>query len=422
MQDANPVRPDEAGTTVTRGDVPGKSTSGTENPVPPFHSFILKIHSRCDLACDYCYMYRSVDQSWRTQPRVMAPAVVDRTADRIAEHAAAHRLDAVTVVLHGGEPLLAGPPALTRTVRVLRRALDPAIRLDVTVQTNAVRLDEAYLAVLAGLGVRIGVSMDGDRAAHDRHRRRADGRGSHDQVAAAVRRLADGPYRPLFGGLLCTIDLRNDPVETYRHLLSYDPPMVDFLLPHGNWSIPPPGRRPGGTDTPYAQWLIAVFEEWFGAPVRRTRVRLLEELITLLLGGRARVEGLGLAPVGYAVVETDGAIGRDATLRTAYPGAITTGLHVARDPFDRALRPAAPGEPLPGPAGLSGTCRACPLHRVCGGGHTTHRYRDDGSAFANPSVYCPDLAALIGHVGARLTGDLGQLLAHRGPAGPADGP
>lgn len=200
MQDANPVRPDEAGTTVTRGDVPGKSTSGTENPVPPFHSFILKIHSRCDLACDYCYMYRSVDQSWRTQPRVMAPAVVDRTADRIAEHAAAHRLDAVTVVLHGGEPLLAGPPALTRTVHVLRRALDPAIRLDVTVQTNAVRLDEAYLAVLAGLGVRIGVSMDGDRAAHDRHRRRADGRGSHDQVAAAVRRLADGPYRPSSAG------------------------------------------------------------------------------------------------------------------------------------------------------------------------------------------------------------------------------
>jgi uncharacterized protein len=31
----------------------------------PFQEFIVKIHSRCDLACDYCYMYEMADQSWR---------------------------------------------------------------------------------------------------------------------------------------------------------------------------------------------------------------------------------------------------------------------------------------------------------------------------------------------------------------------
>lgn len=34
----------------------------------------------------------------------------------------------------------------------------------------------------------------------------------------------------------------------------------------------------------------------------------------------------------------------------------------------------------------------------CGGGLYTHRYRDDGSRFDNPSVYCPDLLTLISHI------------------------
>ena len=31
--------------------------------------FIVKVHSRCDLSCDYCYMYEMADQSWRSRPR-----------------------------------------------------------------------------------------------------------------------------------------------------------------------------------------------------------------------------------------------------------------------------------------------------------------------------------------------------------------
>jgi uncharacterized protein len=29
----------------------------------PFREFIVKVHSRCDLACDYCYMYEMADRS-----------------------------------------------------------------------------------------------------------------------------------------------------------------------------------------------------------------------------------------------------------------------------------------------------------------------------------------------------------------------
>ncbi|WP_327427510.1 FxsB family cyclophane-forming radical SAM/SPASM peptide maturase [Streptomyces sp. NBC_01236] len=387
-------------------DVVARETAGW---VPyPIHSFVLKVHSRCDLACDYCYMYRSHDQSWRTQPRTMAPATVERTAQRIAEHLSAHGLHEAGVVLHGGEPLLAGDAALARTASTLRAAVGDGVRLRLSLQTNGVRLTEQRLDLCGELGIRIGVSTDGGRAAHDRHRRGADGRGSHARVDAALRLLASEPYRPLFGALLCTIDLRNDPVRTYEELLAHRPPTVDFLLPLGNWHTPPPGLDPGGRRTPYADWLWSVFERWYGAAVRETGVRLLDDLMALLVGAEPRTEALGLSPVRYAVVETDGSLAQDDSLRTAYAGAARTGLDVERHSFDALLRHPGVAARQWGADGLCAECRACPLHRVCGGGHYANRYRHD-TGFANPSVYCADLAALIGRVRGRLAEDVTRL-------------
>lgn len=369
----------------------------------PIRQFVLKIHGRCDLACDYCYVYTLADQRWRSRPRAMSRTTMRDTARRIAEHATAHGLRAVDIVLHGGEPLLAGKADVEYCVTALRSALGD-VEATISVQTNGVRLDAEFLRVFARHGVRVGVSLDGDATAHDRHRLRANGSGSHATVTAAVRRLARLPFRPLFGGLLCTIDLANDPVRTYEHLLAFDPPAVDFLLPHGNWTAPPPGRVPGSAATPYADWLIAVFDRWYHAPRRETGVRLFTEIINLLLGGTTRVEGLGTAAATVAVVETDGAIEGSDMLASAYEGAAATGLRVDRDSFDDALlAPVFADAP-----GLPPACEPCAVRRVCGGGLQAHRYRH-GTGFRNPSVYCPDLYRLIDHIRTTVSADLTAL-------------
>src|SRR6201999_2913275 len=87
----------------------------------PFTEFVIKIHSRCDLSCDYCYMYQMADQTWRDQPRKMSESTVDLAAKRIGEHARAHHLSQIAVTLHGGEPLLAGPGLIERLVDSTRR-------------------------------------------------------------------------------------------------------------------------------------------------------------------------------------------------------------------------------------------------------------------------------------------------------------
>ncbi|WP_214111197.1 FxsB family cyclophane-forming radical SAM/SPASM peptide maturase [Acrocarpospora catenulata] len=373
----------------------------------PFRTFVLKIQSRCDLACDYCYMYESADQRWRGQPARMPEEVVARTAARIAEHARTHRLSHVEAVLHGGEPLLAGPERMERIVRTLRETI-PVARLDLSVQTNAMRLDEAYLRIFHALDVRVGVSIDGDRAAQDRHRRTRGGGSSHARVSAALDLLASPPHRRLFAGLLCTVDLANDPLITYRALLGHDPPTIDFLLPHGNWTQPPPGLDPNGKTSPYADWLIPIFDEWYAEIPRRTRIRLFEEIIFLLLGRPSRTEGIGLSPSGVLTIESDGSIEQADALKTAYEGAPVTGLHVDTDPFEVAtLLPSFVARQL-GVEGLGPACRACSLHQVCGGGLYAHRYLR-GNGFANPSVYCADLFELISHIRHRLAADVHAL-------------
>lgn len=363
----------------------------------PFREFVLKIHSRCDLACDYCYMYTMADQSWRDRPTVMSDATVEAAAARIAEHARAHRLPSVEVSLHGGEPLLAGARLIGHAVAALRRAMPPGTRPGINVQTNGTGLDEGYLGLFKRLGVRVGVSVDGDAAGHDRHRRFARGGGSHHAVAAAARRLASPAYRDVFGGLLCTVDVANDPVASYDALASFAPPLLDFLLPHGNWTAPPPGRDPDSAATPYADWLIAVFDRWYGTERGAPRVRLFTEIMHALLGGASATEAIGLSPAAVAVIETDGSIEQSDSLKSAFPGAPFTGAHTAADSFDSLLRSPWFAARQLGARGLCDECRRCPVARVCGGGNYVHRYRA-GRGMLNPSVYCPDLFRLIGHI------------------------
>jgi uncharacterized protein len=377
----------------------------------PFRQFVLKLHGLCNLACDYCYVYKGADQSWRSRPTVMSEETVRRVTGRIAEHAEAHAPPAIEVILHGGEPLLAGTDLITLVVDSLRAAREHA-QVSVTLQTNGVLLTEGVLRALRDCDVGVGVSLDGDSVAHDRHRRYANGNGSHAAVARALRML-DGPYRSLYRGLLCTVDLQNDPLRTYEALLEFAPPAVDFLLPHGNWSTPPPGRPADAPDhAPYADWLIVVFDRWYGAPRRETRVRLFAEILNVLLGGASHCESIGLSPVAMVVVDTDGTMQQVDTLKTAFSTAPETGLNVAEHPFDAALRHPAVAARQIGIAALSDTCRGCDIRRVCGGGNYPHRYRA-GGGFRNPSVYCPDLFRLIHYIAGRVRRDVAELAGRR---------
>jgi uncharacterized protein len=334
----------------------------------------------------------------------MPAPVRDRLVLRIAEHTRHHRLRQVRVILHGGEPLLAGEDVVAGFAESVRRAVGEAgAEAHLVVQSNGLLLGDAMLEVLLRHDVRVGISLDGDEEAQDRHRhrRRAGGRekaGSHREVVAALARLGHPRYRRLFEGLLCTVDTANDPVRTYDALVAHHPPAIDFLLPHGTWDHPPPGA--GNDGAPYGVWLAAAFDQWWqtGRPVR---VRLFEAIIALCRfgGSSGGSELVGTLPAAAVVIESDGAIAWTDSLKAVADGAANTGGNIFSHSFDAVL--SLPGMPEYGTGSLCRTCRACPWVDVCGGGMRAHRY-GRGRGFANPSVYCRDLSLLIWHIRARL--------------------
>lgn len=371
----------------------------------PFRQFIVKMHGRCNLACRYCYLYEGPDRSWRERPRAASPAVLDRTATRIAEHAGAHGLTALALVLHGGEPLLAGAGTLARFATLVRDRVPPGTAVHPVIQTNATLLTERRLATLAAAGLRVGISLDGGLPGHNAQRVDHAGRPSWTAASRGARLLADR-FPDSYAGILTVVDPTLDPVETYASLLALRPPALDLLLPHGNWSAPPAHLG----EERHGRWLCAVFDRWWDAGRRETRIRLFEACIALLLGLPAATESLGLAPFESVVVETDGSIEQVDSLKSCYEGAAETGLDVFRHGFDDVLRHPAVATRQAGADALAAGCRACPLLRVCGGGQYAHRYRA-GHGFANPSVYCADLQRFIRHVARRLTEDTARVPA-----------
>ncbi|MFJ5553022.1 FxsB family cyclophane-forming radical SAM/SPASM peptide maturase [Streptomyces sp. NPDC093225] len=390
-----------------RLDVPALRAAG--HRPHPLRQFVLKTRSRCNLACTYCYVYSMADQSWRGRPDAMSTATQDLAARRIAEHARTHHLARVDLVLHGGEPLLGPPEQLTGPVDRIRAALAPGTEVTAAVQTNATLLTPRRLDALAAADIRVGVSVDGGLPAHNARRVTHRGRPAFAAVDRGLRLLARRPES--YAGLLCVVDIGQDPVETYESLLGYAPPTLGLLLPLAHWSSPPPGAGPGRT--PYGDWLVAVFDHWWRAEARRTRIRLFEEVIALLLGLPAATEELGLGPVAAAVIETDGTLEQADSLKSAYEGAARTGLRLDTHTLDELLdHPGIAARQL-GRAALAGECRGCELVAVCGGGHYPHRYRA-GAGFRQPSVYCADLQVLIRHVAAAL-----HAAATAATAGPA---
>jgi uncharacterized protein len=332
------------------------------------------------------------DDGWRSQPKRMSEATIEVLIAQLAR-LAERQGRPFSVVLHGGEPLLLGERALDSLFARLRSSLPPACGLHL--QTNGVLLTDRLLTTFARHGVGISISIDGPEATHDQFRVDLRGRGSHSRVVAAIEKVRAHPdASKLFSGLLAVIDPDAAPSEIYAFFKSTGTPSVDFLYRDGNHDILPYGK--GRVDsTEYGAWMVGLLDCYLADPAP-PRIRVLDDMIKLLLGGTARKEGVGVSDFGIVIVETDGTIAKNDTLKSSATEAdrfsTTNSIHDSdlfevcnNDEFEHyheAQRPASP------------VCSACPELHVCGGGMPAHRW-SASAGYANPSVFCADQKLLI---------------------------
>ena len=383
---------------------PGRATGKppAESANVPIVSYVLKVASRCNLNCTYCYVYNKGDESYRGQPSRMDSATVSALLTRIFAHCQEEKLRRVIFVFHGGEPLLAGKEFFRDFVRKATAIFEGRVQASYSIQTNGTLLTEDWFALFQELNISFGVSLDGPAGTNDRNRVTHSGEGSYSQVRHALQPVfTDRRLRNLFDGILTVIDLEADPVEIYRHWRDIGISRCDFLLPDGTHDNPPPGMEGGGARTPYADWLIRIFDEWFENEDTSLSIRIFENIISLLFDPDSGIDCLGGGKNGLLVIETDGGIEPLDVLKICGPSFTKLGLNVHRNELREAYSSELVQLYQQGAARVCDTCLACPALAVCGGGYLPHRYsRLNG--FSNPSVYCQDLLKLITHVRARV--------------------
>lgn len=363
-------------------------------------ALILKVASRCNLNCSYCYMYNAGDTTYHAQPKGMSDEVADAVLTRVYDHCRTHRLRQFLFIFHGGEPLLLPPDFFVRFVARAREKLLPAgVRPHFSLQTNGTLLTAEWGELLARLGVKVGVSLDGPPAVNDARRVDHAGKGTYDAVRRGMAALQRTGRHPL--AVLCVIDVNADPLAVYNHFRALGVRTLSFLLPYATHDAPPPGLVPGEGRTPYADWLIPVFDQWFSDPAPKPGIRLFEQVLELLVGLDRGFEYFGGRNLEFLVVETDGGIEAAGALKVCGNGFTKAGMNVLRNEFDEALATGLAQLYHQSHRRLPGPCRRCPIGPVCGGGFLPHRYRRH-NGFDNPSVYCADLMKLIVHVQNRL--------------------
>ena len=358
----------------------------------PISSYIIKIASRCNLDCDYCYEYNMGDNSWKKEPKIISQKTLNIAVDRIHEHAKNNDLEYIHISLHGGEPLLVGYENLKNIIYIIKNKLSE-YNVEIGTQSNAVLVDDLFLELLLKEKVSIGISLDGPPEYNDQHRFYHNKKGSGKDVEKALTLLKDFPY---FSGILSVINIDYDPLKVWNYLSEFNPPLIDFLLPHATWDNTPYGKS-NLYETKYADWLTKIFDSWFHGDKHNISIRTFEEIIEYSVGGSGSLETLGLAPVNLMVISTSGGYEGVDTLKSVKPGAHILGMDVVNHTIEDVLHHPKINFRQIGIKALSQTCKDCNLVETCGGGYLPHRYSNHNE-FDNPSIYCEDLKVLINHI------------------------
>lgn len=373
-----------------------------------FSSFLVKVASRCNLDCDYCYVYHHADQSWRSMPKFLSAEHRQAFAKQLSKYVAQSDLKHCAVILHGGEPLLAGAQALADFATLLRQSC--GIPVDVSLQTNGLLLTDEALQILSTADIGVSLSLDGPKTANDRHRLTRKGRSSFKQTEQALLRLQ--AYPSVFAGVIAVVDTSTSAAELFEYFNQFKIPRLDFLLPDAHWLRPPPGRNqdPGL----YEQWLVNAFDVWFDQ-YPHIPLRTFEALLDACAGLPSATDAFGFGDVSLLSIETDGSYHDLDVLKVTQEGA----TRLAGTVLDTSIAEVAQSAAIDQhrrylrKEGLSQVCQSCAIVDICGGGSLPHRFGQDG--FANPTVYCNEMKRLVTHITARLHDHLNEDWPVEGP-------
>lgn len=372
-------------------DAPVKRTETPVEDTRVFTFLLVKLASRCNINCTYCYWFRDADVY--KKPALLTVEAEDAFCARLEEHIDEFGLDRFRIVFHGGEPLLFPK---RRFVDLQEKLIDieerTGCRITRGVCTNAILIDEEWTDILNDYDVYVTVSVDGPPEIHDKSRVDFKGKGTHADVVRGIECLRAGGIEP---GVITVCNPSTDPEQ----ILSY---IVDKLHIK-RFDILPPDATHADNPPQIADYFIKLFDVWYDRyAAQGVRISTLDAMIQGLVGNFSAADTIGLGPIETVTLMSDGSLEPLDVLRIVGDGSTKTDLSVLKDAiqavegdprwreaFDASLNPCA-------------ICRECEFLDACGGGHLAQRWSPE-RGFDNPSVYCESWKRIFTHLWDRIS-------------------
>ena len=365
---------------------------------------VLKVASRCNLNCEYCYMYNLGDETYKSQPKFMSQEIVDSLLKQVEIYLTQSRAKAFQFIFHGGEPLLVEPDFYQNFVRKVNELFPTYIKIDYIIQTNGVLLSSEWCKILGDLGFRIGISMDGLTEKSNRLRLNHQGKSSLKHTLKGLDNAQSSKYLKYLPGILSVINLENNPIDLYLGYKSLKIRHINFLLPDGTHDNLP--NQFDSTQTEYADWLIELFDVWFSdRDSLKPQISLFNQMLNLILGGDESYESFGGSNDIYFIIETNGDIEPQDSLKACGDGFTKTNFNVRTHTLSESFKQPLIKFCIESQQNIAEQCKNCPVVEICRGGYITHRFSEK-HGFDNPSIYCRDLEKLVTYVSRRVDGAL----------------
>jgi uncharacterized protein len=253
----------------------------------------------CNIRCKYCFYLEkeklyAEGERWKMSDETLQAYV------RQYIEAQPDQVESVDFAFQGGEPTLMGLDFFRRVVELQGKHNPRGKRIQNSLQTNGIKLDDAWCEFLKKHQFLVGLSVDGPADLHDRYRLDRQGRGTFDRVMEAMARLKKHGVE--FNVLTCVN--RHNADQAGRVYRFFRDQGVDFLqfIPIVE---PLPGVRSGEfaidahapPETPvtersvrpeqFGRFLTGVFDAWVRDDVGRIFVRDFDQALSAWVGAGA---------------------------------------------------------------------------------------------------------------------------------------
>lgn len=142
---------------------------------------IIKPTFNCNFRCSYCYLTNGV----KSDSTIMKYEVAESLISQATQLCHKSKRKTLTLIWHGGEPLLWGVENYRRIFDFIERYSE-GLRIRQCLQTNLSLIDEGYIELFKKHKVKVGFSLDGPKYINDSQRKTIDDKGTFDVIMSKV--------------------------------------------------------------------------------------------------------------------------------------------------------------------------------------------------------------------------------------------